>query len=103
MHEMTHAYAVSITPFFTASWKKEGLAEYFAQESSYPVEQGWINLVEGKEEDGQPYRYFKYRAAVTYLIDIEKLNIASVLSCKENFDDVLDKVIVYVNENGKLF
>lgn len=72
-HEITHnliRYRLGfVGGIFLRRWVDEGYADYVAQESSFPVEEGLQMLREGKEDPSGSFHYFLYRQMVRHLIE----------------------------------
>ncbi len=81
--------------------KKEGICEYAANDSSFPVQEGWTHLVAGDEIEGHSYSYFLYRVAVTYMCDVEKLSFSDVVDDERNLTEVLAGARKYIETEKK--
>jgi hypothetical protein len=72
-HEITHnliRYRLGfVGGIFLRRWVDEGYADYVAQESSFPVEEGLQMLREGREDPSGSFHYFLYRQMVRHLIE----------------------------------
>lgn len=52
-----------------AGWLREGYCDYVARESSFPEEEGFRMLREGKADSSPSFHYFLYRQMVRHLIE----------------------------------
>ena len=72
-HEITHGLIRHrlglVRGVLLASWINEGYSDYVARESSFPEDQGFRNLREGKDDRSGSFRYFVYRQMVRHLIE----------------------------------
>jgi hypothetical protein len=72
-HEITHdliRYRLgTIAATFLRSWVNEGYCDYVARESSFPQDQGFQMLREGREDSSGSFHYFVYRQMVRHLIE----------------------------------
>ena len=103
-HETAHVFArkSGLVNFRTPSWKEEGICEYIAGESSYPVQEGWRHFLAGETVESHSYDYFLYRVAVTYMRDEEGLSFADIVADKRKQQEVLDSARRHVQESGKV-
>lgn len=89
IHELSHKSLAKKYFSKQDNWKVEGLCEYAAKNSSYPVEKGWSNFVSGISDNSKSYKYFLYRIAVTYLIDVEQQSLESIKDDKRGLNNIL--------------
>ena len=101
-HETAHVFArkSGLVNFRTPTWKEEGICEYVAGESSFPVQEGWQHFLAGETVNSHSYDYFLYRVAVTYLHDVEGLSFSAIVADKRKQQEVLDSARRHVQESG---
>lgn len=101
-HETAHVFArkSGLVNFRTPSWKEEGICEYMAADSSYPVQEGWRHFLAGETVKSHSYDYFLYRVAVTYMRDVEGLSFSAIVADKRKQQEVLDSARRHVQESG---
>jgi hypothetical protein len=72
-HEITHGlirYRIGILrATFLRSWVDEGYSDYVAQAGSFPEDEGFRLLREGKDDPSGSFHYFVYRQMVRHLIE----------------------------------
>jgi hypothetical protein len=73
-------------------WKKEGYCEYIAGSPSFDVDEGKRLIRKGQAEAVGPFRYFRYRMMVKYLLDVEGLDIQEIVARDFSPDEVVAKV-----------
>jgi len=73
-------------------WKKEGYCEYIAGSPSFDIDQGKRLVREGRADASGPFRYFRYRLMVKYLMDIENLDIDEIIARTFGPDELIAKV-----------
>jgi hypothetical protein len=102
VHEATHAFSKKrgLVGFFTPAWKDEGICEYAAGESSFPVQKGWQHFLADEHVKARSYTYFLYRVAVTYMRDVEGLSFSAIVADKRKQQEVLDSARRHVQESG---
>ena len=102
-HETAHVFArkSGLVNFRTPTWKEEGICEYMAADSSYPVQEGWQHFLADEHVKARSYTYFLYRVAVTYLHDVEGLSFSAIVADKRKQQEVLDSARRHVQESGK--
>ena len=101
-HETTHVFShkSGLANTFTPSWKEEGICEYVAGESSFPVQEGWQHFLADEHVKARSYTYFLYRVAVTYMRDVEGLSFPGIVADKRKQQEVLDSARRHVKESG---
>jgi len=52
---------------------------------------------EGKVDESGPFRYFRYRLMVKYLMDVERLDIDEIIIREFSPDELIAKVQQYIN------
>lgn len=95
-HELTHSYlrerlGLISYKFLLPEWKNEGLADYVADESSFPMDKGLAALQDGKEEDSPSFHYFKYRMITAYVLREKRMTLSEFLSDSHSFEYWLEK------------
>jgi hypothetical protein len=78
-------------------WKKEGYCEYIGGSPSFDVEEGKRLIRRGQAEAAGPFRYFRYRLMVKYLMDIEGLDIDEIVAREFSPDEVMAKVRQHID------
>ncbi len=61
-------------------WKDEGYSDFIANESSYDIQKGLINICSSKKPSSASFNYFKYRLYIKYLLEEEQLTLDQVLN-----------------------
>ena len=78
-------------------WKKEGYCEYIGGSPSFDVDEGKRVIRRGQTEAVGPFRYFRYRLMVKYLMDIEGLDIDEIVAREFSPDEVMAKVRQHID------
>ncbi len=98
-HEMVHVLTEKEIGFFKYRfmpvWKREGYADYIANESSFDEVFGKELFCSGKINQSLSYKYFKFRMLIKYLMESEKLSFHQIMDQK--FD------VSQLEKNSKLF
>jgi hypothetical protein len=95
-HERMHAliscrYGV-IGAHLLPTWKVEGYCDVVAGGSSMDPVEGLRLIREGKRDDPGPLRYFRYRLMVQYLLEVEGLDVETIMDREFDEDRVLADV-----------
>ena len=76
-HEVAHLFIRkrygTVTSMLMPTWKNEGYCEYIAGDTTIPFEEG-LRLWRENPADDTRYRYIKYQAMVTYLLEKEGMS-----------------------------
>lgn len=78
-------------------WKREGYCEYIGGSPSFDVDEGKRLFRRGQTEAVGPFRYFRYRLMVKYLMDIEGLDIEEIVAREFSPDEVMAKVRQHID------
>lgn len=94
-HELVHQYLGDELGFFRyhfelPSWKNEGLADYIANESSFPYAEGMRRMASHSANTSNSYLYFKYRIVTSFVLGHEGMSITQFLSDTNTFEYWLD-------------
>jgi hypothetical protein len=85
-HEVSHIDMRNelgfIDEYLTPTWKKEGIADYIAQSSSYTFA-NQSNIV---NTNSKAYEYYVYRQIATHVIEVEGMSIEQYLKVPLSFD-----------------
>jgi hypothetical protein len=104
-HEITHGLIRHrlglIRGILLASWVNEGYSDYIARESSFPEEQGFRNLLEGKEDPSTSFRYFVDREMVRHLIEDRHYSFDDVAKRAGDADAVKAETIAALKEGPR--
>jgi hypothetical protein len=95
-HELVHSYLRERLGFISykfllPEWKNEGLADYVADESSFPMDKGLAALQNGKEYDSPSFRYFQYRLITAFVLREKRMSLSEFLSDSHPFEYWLEK------------
>ncbi len=88
---MDHRYG-DLTCQRLPDWKKEGYCEYIAGSPTFDIEEGKRLVRRGEVDPSAPFRYFRYWLMVKYLMDIEKLDIDTIIARDFDPDEILASV-----------
>jgi hypothetical protein len=103
-HEITHnliRYRLGfVAGIFLRGWVDEGYADYVAQESSFPVEEGLQMLREGKEDPSGSFRYFLYRQMVRHLIEDRHYSFDEIVKHAGDEEAIKAETIAAIREGS---
>jgi hypothetical protein len=103
-HEMTHnliRYRLGfVGGIFLRRWVDEGYADYVAQESSFPVEEGLQLLREGKEDSSGSFHYFLYRQMVRHLIEDRHYSFDEIVKRAGDEETIKAETIAAIREGA---
>ena len=87
-HEMIHTLMEKryglLTNWRVPTWKREGYADYLAQESSFEVDHGRELIRQGSEDPSPAFLYLRYRLVVAYLLDTKGVSVEELVT--QEFD-----------------
>lgn len=74
-------------------WKEEGYCDFISKDSSFDIKKGIALLKANQREDSYSFKYFEYRLCVTYLFEIEKVNMETFFEGEYDFETVKAKAL----------
>ncbi|NUM80604.1 hypothetical protein HUU42_07320 [bacterium] len=74
-------------------WKEEGYCDFISKDSSFDVKKGIELLKSNQRIDSYSFKYFEYRLCVTYLLEVENLNIETLVEREHDFEVVRAKAL----------
>jgi len=97
MHALMGRHFGDVACLSIPVWKKEGYCEYIGGSPSFDVDEGKRLIRRGQAEALGPFRYFRYRLMVKYLMDIEGLGIDEIVAREFSPDEVMAKVRQHID------
>ena len=104
-HEITHGLIRHrlgvIRGTLLASWLREGYPDYVARESSFPEDEGFRNLREGKNDSSGSFQYFVYRQMVRHLVEDRHYSFDEMARNSGHADAIKSETIAAVKEGAQ--
>lgn len=95
-HETTHTLIVKKLGYWKSkilsSWKKEGFCEYVSYNTKNGIKEAKEFLIANKNDGRIGTNYIRYKFAVTYLMENEKMTFDDVIRTDLTLEQVLNKI-----------
>jgi hypothetical protein len=103
-HEITHGlirHRLGVIPAtFLRTWVDEGYSDYVAQAGSFPAEEGFQLLREGKEDPSASFHYFLYRQMVRHLIEERHYSFDQIVKRAGDEEAIKAETIAAIKEGA---
>jgi hypothetical protein len=102
-HEITHTLTEEELGIWGAfrlpEWKREGVSDYVARESSFDIHRGIALLRQGQTDSTRAFEYLRARLMIAYLVEVRGMTLREVLRANLDPDFLAGHLRTYLREH----